>query len=368
MKNLFIMHTQYNLILSAAVLSRYKDAENTLVLFSEFALNEKMKVALQNVFDKIVVVRENFNAPKSALEEIKEVRACLKKAKAIKNERFDNVFMSQERVFDMILCARVKKLNPQAKCYNIEEDAYYSIDNKYNSDDFVYTESRRMKRRKFLYALLLFGHPYNYKDVQYCYGMSEEYHGANLLFPDLARKELRNKDLWEVTREELLWGIESIYSQNKTSYPKAEKYTLFFFDLMNRYKNTQKVKEIVKQIIKSSNEEGRKVIFKYHPRETDKFNDIEGAFEIPHLVPAEKVLYDLNDKDVKVMGNATTSCVVAAKLGFEVTSICKIEFPTNKKMHSVMEKMGIVCIENVNEMKIEFKEEKENECNRSNSR
>lgn len=359
MKNLFIMHTQYNLILSSAVLSRYKDAENTLVLFSEFALTDEMKAALQKVFDKVVVVRENFNAPKSALEEIKEIRICLKKAKEIRNERFDNVFMSQERVFDMILCARAKKLNPHARCYNIEEDAYYSIDNKYNAEDFTYTESKRMKRRKFLYALLLLGYPYNYKDVQYCYGMSEEYHGANLLFPYLARKELQSKELLEIKKDELIAGIDAIYSQKKTTYPESDKYTLFFFDLMNRYKNPEKVKEIVKEVIETAKKERRTVLFKYHPRETEKFTDIEGAFEIPHLIPAEKVLYDLKDKDTVVMGNATTACVVAAKLGFKVISICKLEFPDNTKMHNKMGEMGVFCIENICDIETIFDKEKE---------
>ena len=353
MKNLFIMHTQYNLILSAAVLSRYKEADNTLVLFSEFALSDEMKTALQKVFARVIVVRENFHSPKSALDEIKEIRQCLKKTKAIRNEHFDNVFMSQERIFDLILCARAKKLNPQARCYNIEEDAYYSIDNKYNADDFVYSESNRMKRRKFLYALLLLGYPYNYKESVYCYGMSSEYHGANLLFPDLARRELRGKELFEITKEELVSGIDAIYSQKKTDCPEAEKYTLFFFDLMNRYKNPEKVKEIVKEVIETAKKDGRTVLFKYHPRETEKFTDIEGAFEIPHIIPAEKVLFDLKDKDTEVVGNATTACVVAAKLGFKVISICKLEFPTNQKMHTQMAKMGIFCIDDVCNIKNE---------------
>ena len=99
------------------------------------------------------------------------------------------------------------------------------------------------------------------------------------------------------------------------------------------------------RVIETAKEEGRTVLFKYHPRETEKFTGIEGAFEIPHLIPAEKVLYDLKECDVNIMGNATTSCVVAAKLGFAVDSICKIEFPENKKMHTVMEQMGIHCLE-----------------------
>lgn len=358
MKNLFIMHTQYNLILSAAVMSRFKNSENTLVLYSEFSLNNEMREALSKLFDRVIVVRDKFAAIMKPLDEIRFIRKCMKKVKSIRNERFDNIYMSQERIFDMILCARAKKINPKARCYDIEEDAYYSIAEKYNADDYVHIESKRAKRRKFLYALLLAGYPYNYKEVHYCYGMSSEYDGANLLFPHLARRELAEKELIEITQEELLRGIDAIYSGINTIYPESEKYTLFFFDLMNRYKNPERVKEIVREIIKVSREGGRTVIFKYHPRETDKFDDIEGIFELPHIIPAEKVLYDLRERDTVVMGNATTACIVAAKLGYKVISISKLEFPTNEKIHSVMKQMGISCIEDTHYIKDILKKEK----------
>ena len=170
--------------------------------------------------------------------------------------------MSQERIFDMIVCARAKKINPRAKCYAVEEDAYYSINEKYNADDFIYKENSRLRRRKFLYALLLAGYPYNYRDVHYCYGMSSEYDGVNMLYPELARRELQGKELIEITSGELSRGIESIYSGKKIDYPEAESYTVFFFDLMNRYKDKQRVKSIVEGVIQKSKEQGRKVLFK----------------------------------------------------------------------------------------------------------
>lgn len=351
MKNLFIMHTQYNLILSAAVMSRFKDAENTLVLYSEFTLSDELRKTLYEMFDRVIIVRDKFGVAKSLVDDAKTIRSFVKKTDSIKKERFDNIFMSQERIFDLVLCTRAKRRNPSVRCYNIEEDAYYSINEKYNQDDFVYSASRNHKFRQFVYALLLLGYPYNYRETPYCYGMSKEYDGANLLFPSLARRELKEKELIEITEKELAFGISSIYSDNKTDSLDGEKLAVFFFDLMNRYKNPENVKEITQKLIKEALKSGRKVLLKYHPRETDKFEKIEGTYEIPHIIPAEKVLLDIKDNDAVVVGNATTSCVVAAKLGFKVISICKIEFPTNKKIHEVMEKMGILCIKDANEIK-----------------
>lgn len=350
MKNLFIMHTQYNLILAAAVISEQKDAENTLVLYSEFSLNQDIRNALARVFDRVLVVRDNFCAVPPPLEEIRQIRRDMKKVKCLKNERFDNIYMSQERIFDRILCARAKKNNPAVRCYNIEEDAYYSINEKLNADDFKYQQTWREKRRNFLYALLLAGYPYNYRDIHYCYGMSSEYHGARLLFPWLARRELQGKELLEVGRGELLAGIEALYSTTKMDVPVSEKYIVFFFDLISRYKDVEKVKNIVDEFVRRSAEVGRAVIFKYHPRETDKFVLAGEYFEIPHIIPAEKVLHDMKNTDTVVVGNATTSCVVAAKLGFKVVSICKLQSPANEKMHTAMKKMGILCIEDADEI------------------
>ncbi len=341
------MHTQYNLILSAGVMSRYSGAENTLVLFSEFSISDQMRSVLDSVFDKVYIARDRFYKPVSELDDIKEIRRCLRRVKALRKERFDHIYMSQERIFDLVLCAWAKKNNPAARCYNIEEDAYYSINEKLNAEDYRYSESSRAKRNRFLRAMLLWGYPYNYRDIHYCYGMSSEYHGANLLFPKLARREMQGKELLEITKQELLTGINTLYKEQSVEYPEGKKYTLFFFDLMNRYKNPENVKELVLEIIKASTKEGRTVLFKYHPRETEKFTAMENTYELPSIIPAEKVLYDLKNSDTIVVGNATTSCVVAAKLGYKVISICKMEMPDNKKMHTAMEKMNIQCIENI---------------------
>lgn len=352
MKNLFIMHTQYNLILSAAVMSRWEDAENTLVLYSEFALSEQMRLALSRIFQRVLVVRESYCTVVGVLADIRQLRADLKKVHSLRHEHFDQLFMSQERTFDMVLCAWAKKVNPAVRCYNIEEDAYYSLNEKYNADNYVHKLTGRQKFDKALYALLLAGYPYDYLDSPYCYGMSSAYHGAWLLFPWLARRELQGRELLEIGRSELIAGIRAIYSDQKTPLPRGDKYTVFFFDLMNRYRDPETVKHLVAEVVKASREANRTLIFKYHPRETEKFSDMADCFEVPHIVPAEKLLYDLADTDTVVIGNATTACIVAAKLGFQVISISRLEKPDNIKMHTSMEKMGIHCIEDTNNIKL----------------
>ncbi len=348
MRNLFVMHTQYNLILSAGVISRSKEDHNTLVLWSEFSISKEILEALDRIFDRVIVVNDRYIKLRKPLEEVKFIRSCLKNVKCLKKERFDRIYMSQERIFDKILCEQVKRKNRNAVCIDIEEDAYYSVNNKFNDDGYAHIDTFRDKIRRALRAVLLFGHPYNYKESVYFYGMSKDYDEVMLLFPKLARRELSGQKLTEITREELLNGIEAIYSNIKTVYPESDRYMVMFFDLMNRYKNPSIVKELVRKTVQECNARGITVLMKYHPRETEKFSELGDAFELDKLIPAEKVLYDLREREVTVLGNATTSCIVAAKLGFRVNSICRMEAPDNKRMQYVMTQMGINCINDIN--------------------
>ncbi len=350
MNNLFVMHTQYNLILSEAVKSHYNTDHNTLILWSEFSVSEEIKKALNASFDNVIIVTDNYVMSKGIIQDTKYIRKCLKKVKCIKKEKYDRIYMSQDRVFDLIVFEMIKCNNRYAICCNIEEDAYYSLNNAYNSEHYVHKLNLRQKTQRLIYPFFLAGYPYDFKQKNYCYGMSKVYDEVALLFPSLARRELADKKLIEIKKDELINGIEAIYSEIRTEYPHSDKYMVMFFDLMSRYKNPNLIEQLVWGIIKQCEVQKRVVLVKYHPRETNKFSGFKNAFEIDKLIPAEKVLYDLQGKDVAVFGNATTACIVAAKLGYSVTSVCRLEIPDNIKMHNTMMQMGINCIANEDDM------------------
>lgn len=345
MNNLFVMHTQYNLILSSGITSRNKSAFNVLVLYAEFPVTDEYVDTLNKIYNKVIVVNDRFRTFTSTKEELDFIRLCIKKCKEIKKIKFDNVYLSQERVFDSMLFYIVKRKNKNVRCYNVEEDAYYSINNKFNDDNYKCNITFTNKVKRFL-KMIYVGHFYNYKECRYCYGMGGVYNGVNMLFPHLARRELLNKERIEITKEEILYGVNALYSNKNCNYPSGERYLVVFFDLINRYKNKDLVIKTVKELITNALEQGKTIILKYHPRETEKFTEFNSLNELDNVIPAEKVLYDLLDKEVEILGNATTAVIVSAKLGYKVNSICKIESPDNIKMHSAMTKMGINCIEN----------------------
>ncbi len=344
MNNLFVMHTQYNLILAAGLVLQSPNDINDLVLYSEFKLNDEMLKSLERVFNRVIVVVDHFTAPQKLFREIEHIQNCLRRTQGLWEMEYERVYLSQERTFDLALYGKLRKNNRKLMCLAIEEDAYYSINNCMNNGDYIERITRKTKLANLIRRVALWKFPYNHKELIHCYGMSSVYYGVHLLFPQYARRELLGKELIEVTEDTLAEGIEAIYAERNIEYPEGSKYFLVFMDLMSRYNAKDKVKQILEEIVDNCSRCGRTVLLKYHPRETERLDASGGIHELDMTVPAEKVLLELKGKDVVVLGNATTACRVAAKLGYKVYSICRIDAPENEKMHEFMSKIGVRCI------------------------
>ena len=113
---------------------------------------------------------------------------------------------------------------------------------------------------------------------------------------------------------------------------------------MERYKNPEAIKTVVTDIVSNASKEDSMVLLKYHPRETNKFNfnSCGNVIEIPHVIPAEKLLCDLFGKEVTVYGNATTAILVARKLNFKTISVAGFECSNNFYMINKLKEMGIL--------------------------
>lgn len=342
MNNLFILHTQYNLILGSGIALSMREDDNILVLYAEFPVSDSFLANLKTVFSEIVVVRDHFEKEATRIAEAKEIRSYLKKTKHLKKISFDRIFLSQERRFDTLLAYRCSK-RKKTEIIHIEEDVYYSINLNKNSPKTTW----KTCIGNLIRSLICGRNPY-FSTSGICYGSNKMYSSAYLLFPKIARRELQNKRLYEVKPDMLYCGIEALYADKKTQYPEGTKYLLMFFDLMDRYRDKEKIKELIRTAVIEAKEKGYIVLAKYHPRETEKFTELVGITEIDQVTPGEKVLADLKDKSITVLGNATTVCTVAAKLGQRVISVAKLDHPQNLQMHEAMQKMGISLLENSN--------------------
>lgn len=353
MNNLFILHTQYNIIIgSSIVLTKLKGDCNDLIVYAEFTVSDSYKESLSKIFNNIVFIRDKFKPlPKNFIEEDLLLRKeyHIFKASGFANKKYDHVFLSQERPLDCLIVGYLKRKNSSCICSDIEEDCYYSLNNKYNDINYVKPQGKNIIHRlkRFLY-----GRKYLYSTDGLFFGHSEIYDDYYVLYPSSIRELLKRRKVvtHQVEKNDIIKALNAIYGEKKTEMPSSNKYYLFFFDLLERYKNPKSILHIVQEISKRASKEKAVLLLKYHPRETNKFTLESTSYEIPAIVPAEKLLCDLLGNDVVVYGNATTSIIVANKFGFKTYSVAKLNGSENNTMFNTFKQMGILVPSKIDEI------------------
>lgn len=366
MRNLFIMHTQYNLILATSILIKEnKEGTNDLVLHAEFKISNNYMAALKEIYDNIWIIQDKFNGDKHLPKLLKFIKKY-RKAKAIFKYKYDNVFTSQEEYFDTLLLTKLSKCN-SFRYHSVEEDAYFSFNRERNLDQIPfsnYYNSKRLFNKIFNFTLKeIFGTNIYFRPV-HCYGMNPSITDAHVIFPQCVRREIQGKRLHEVDNNMIIQGVHNLYKNVNCDIQTTENGVLFFFDLLSRYKDIESIQKIVKQIVKICEENKLLFYYKYHPRETSTISFIEDigcCKQFPAIIPSEKILIDLYGKDLIVLGNATTAIQVAAKLNFKTYSIASIDRMNNEYAIEAFKRMGIIVpdfLEQlINEINLKIKEE-----------
>lgn len=348
-KNLFILHTQYNIILGTGIMiNRFKECQNDLIVYAEFSLNDNYKNILERVFNNVLYIRECFEPLQEGLWKIEKKlykEYQLYKKNAIYKTAYDNSFISQDRALEKLIVGHCKELNSNCKFWGIDDgcDSYFSINPIMNNPDYMHGWHTK---RSWIVRKLLYGSTYctDERSGLYIYGQSSYFDGLYVIHPEAIRPQLKNKLAIEIKQKEILDGVNSLYGSIHYDIKESPQYALFFFDLLDRYNKPEKIKLIVERIIKLSSDKGIKVLLKYHPRESNKFDfkeKNERIIEIPSILPAEKLLCDLLGRKVTVYGNASTSVIVSVKFGFNTVSIAGLEGSNNIYMIKQFEKMGI---------------------------
>lgn len=345
-KNLFVLHTQYNLILACGIiLNEFANDENDLILYPEFSVGMDMKNYLSRMFSNVLYIRDGFESVSSSSfkNEIGLFREYMKFCKSLLyKETYDRIFLTQERAFDCLVWGTCLKHGTD-QSIDIEEDCYYSINNKYNlmnKSDYYRTINNKSKTDRF--RRFLYGSKYIYEPI-YFYGMSSRFDEHYVLYPDSVRKELQHSSLKEIKPQYIINGVSKLYPFKSELDFKHEKYIVFFFDLLERYENINVIQSLFTVVCENVKGEELIILCKYHPREISRFSfESNQIVEVPNHLPAEKLLCDLQGKNVVVIGNATTSIIVANKLGYKTISISKISGIDNECMFQAFQSMGII--------------------------
>lgn len=341
--NLFILHTQYNLILGVGVLKKYFSSDNNdLIIYPEFQLDEKWKEKLESLFTRVYYVREKFEPLKKGFDDVKEISSQFLSCRKFLRGKYDQIVISQDRYLENLIVQHLKKKNSSLVCSAVEEDVYYSLnDNR---------ESVRAKSTAYVKPLLFKALTGVWKRPEYvvCYGSSSYVDTVYMIYPELVRKELNNKRIIELTKSEIQEGIKSLYLCDVSSTEKKMK-VIIASDLLERYKNKDAVLKAFEIVKRWCDGKGVQLYIKYHPRENNKLDLGEDVVELPTRVAIEKLLMEENPENTVMVGNVSTALYISKKLGYRTLSVVGIN-GGNQIIQGVYEQMKILVPNNPNKI------------------
>lgn len=346
-RNLYILHTQYNLILGVGVMLKFhQDEINDLIVYPEFSITTNMKTKLEKLFSKVYYVREKFEPVQRGLKNINEVSQQVKKCRAFLSNPYDEVIISQDRLFEDVICQDIKRANPHCIISAVEEDVYYSLNE--NSVDRLTVLQRVKSVVRNIVVKISTGACLNTDEIKPCFGSSAYIDRIYVVFAKCVRNDLQEKQLVEFERFDIEKSIRNLYACKEKD--SNQEYTVVIAsDLIERYKEKEKVIQAFSLIGEWCKENNVKMQIKYHPRETQKLQLGDRAVEIPYQVAIENLLMQWDSSKTAIIGNASTSIYMAKKMGYPVISILKMS-SGEKQIEEAYKKMGVYTPSNVEDL------------------
>ena len=343
MKNLFICHTQAHLILASGLaLGRFKNDENLLILFVDFGIKDEMKARLDKTFTRTLYLQSIYPAEmNTAKAKLKWYPQDWKLIKQFLTEPVDRAFA----VCDHVLLVQkaiqlVHKFNNNVELNWLEDGIIpYFVDNTNTGgfDSNNLTRQIRLFMFKYIFGL---GSFYN-RDFWGCGGMAS-LKTAFVSYPDAVREPYRSqKQLVGITDEEYLAGLSAMYTKSKLDVQPNS--VILVVDKLDRYAFPDKVRASLSAFISKCKEEGKTVICKFHPRETEVWDIFDGCQTMDKSVGIESAYVSLADiKDsITIAGVKSAGLMSAKKLGYNTVSLFPSCGEENENLVTFYEKLNI---------------------------
>lgn len=333
MNNLFICHTQANLILASGLaLGRFKEDWNDLILFVDFGISEEMKERLRQTFNRVLFLQSiypaEFNTFKAKLKWYPEDWAEIKK---FITQGYDRAFV----VCDWVLLVQktlklTYRLNPKVEMAWLEDGitAYYS-----DSETVGGFETNRftMAVRTLLVKYLLGVGKYYDREFREMGGLSC-LKKVYTCYPRAVREEYVCKELVEIQDHEYMLGLKALYPCR--ILPITPNSVILVVDKLDRYAQPEKVKNALSSFIEKCRCEGKAVICKFHPRETEIWDIFHGCQTMEKSIGIESVYVSLEKiKDtITIVGIKSAGLMSAKKMGYETISLFRETGETNSNL------------------------------------
>ena len=345
-RNLFICHTQAQLILASGLaLGRFKDDENLLMLFVDFGIKDELKERLNKTFTRTLYLQSifpaEFNTAKAKLRWMPEDWKLIKEYLVVSVDRAfgicDHLILVQKTL------QYVYKKNHNVQMIWLEDGitAYYrdsEITGGLDSNDLT-----RFIRKVIFKYLLGLGSFYD-RDFWGTGGM-KHLTSMYCLYPDIVLEPYRTyKKIVGITDEEYLAGLSAMYPKsNLNVLPNS---VILVVDKLDRYAFPEKVRTSLSAFISKCKEDGKTVICKFHPRETEVWDIFDGCQTMDKAVGIESAYVSLTDiKDaITIAGIKSTGLMSAKKLGYNTVSLFPSCGEQNENLVKFYKQLNIMLI------------------------
>jgi hypothetical protein len=350
MKNLFVLHTQYNLIIATGLVqSKFNNAINDLILFQDFELKEDMKKKLDSIFNSTLYLKGSYPLintiwRKKIFIYPKVIKSC-----------FNFIISKYERVYlvddgclpEIYIMKKAYSLNRNINFLWLEDGSYPYFLNHETSGGFDSNEFTR-NMRKFIFKYI-FG-------CGQFYSFEGRFMGANtwiktilLTYPNYAREIYKNKEKEEISSDSFFLGL-GIFDRPNCTIKKNS--VVILFDKLNVYKDKQSISLTINSIVKDLQSHGITVYYKYHPRETSVIPSLSNdCIELNRNKGIEAYCPVFLEANCLIIGIKSTGLQSSQKIGVHTVSIANLVNESNKDMDLFYEKIGIKQINSMNDLK-----------------
>jgi len=349
MRNLFVLHTQYTLVLACGLSKgRFKNDQNDLILFKDFALSKEMKSSLDEIFSETTYLTGGYPSKNKTIKSrLKNYPKVIKQCKKFISKKYDKVFI----VTDMSLPEmRIMKLaysyNSKIEFIGLEDGAYPYFLNYETAGGLDSNNITRTFRKLLFKTILGCGKFYDFEG---------RFMGANtwllkmyFTYSDKVRDIYRNKIKEEITGNEFLFGIESLFSA--PSIIVENNAILLILDKMDVYKDLNNIKALVRRLVNLYVKQGCKIYYKYHPREELNIEELKGCIELDRHIAIENYFKAFHGKRPLIIGIKSTGLQTAKKIGYNVLSVAKLVNEHTPDVVSFYKSIDIHVIENFQDL------------------
>lgn len=346
MKNLFIVHTQYSLILASGLRKgRFESDSNDLILFKDFQLTQVLQEKLTSIFNKTLILEGTFTVRNQlGFFKFKYYQKSIRESKLFIIDKYDKVFIVLDmNLPEMHIMKKAYSLNPAVELMALEDGSYPYFLNYATAGGLDANNFTRLLRTILFKYLLGCGKFYSFEG---------RFMGANtwlksiyLTYKDHAREIYKNKNRIEITTEEFNAGIDMLFQgTNNTMESNA---VILILDKLDVYKKRSSINILIADLVTTLVGNGKTIYYKYHPREDQQLEELKNCNELNRNIAIESYYKDFLNNMPLVIGIKSTGLQTAKKMGFNVISLAKVANEHNEDVLNFYLKIGITILDDI---------------------